>query len=310
MTTEQRRGIIAVAVFAGLLVVGGVFGAVLTPAAAPATRVASPAIVWLSRSLLLLCVAWLVIGMLAARTRVVGAPGAAAARATWLAASRPWRARESTLGLLSLDRWLIFIVPVAVLIATRMLQTALTNWLHLAIVVGAWTVFALVLRLAVGRRSPWPVIAAVGGVVVLRCILTLVVLSIAGPDGFSHEFWLLPALRTLFVAAAFAGFAWGFVAAGWALRGQGGSRYAAGSLLAALGAGLALPALGVALAGAQNTVEGWDDGLGLVPHAVLTVFGLPVAVDAVAWCAVVLGVAVCVAGFVTLDRRSERRPAL
>ncbi|MFT4306292.1 MAG: hypothetical protein QM604_05335 [Microbacterium sp.] len=301
MTTEQRRGVIAVVVFVGLLVGGAVFGAALTSASA--ARIAAPEVVWLARGLLLLGVAWLVVGMLAARTRVVGAPGAAAARATWLAATRPWRARESTLGLLPLDRWLIFAVPVGVLVATRMLQAAVVNWAHLAVVVGAWTVFALVLRLAVGRRSPWPVIAVVGGVVVLRCILALFVLSVAVPGVLVRESWTLPALRAVFVGAAFAGFAWSFVAAGWALRGQGGSRYATGSMLAALGAGLALPALGVALTGAQSTVEGWDDGLGLLADAVLAVVGPSVAVDAAAWCAVVLGVAVCVAGFLTLDRR-------
>ena len=128
---------------------------------------------WLARGLLLLALAWVVIGMLAARTRLVRRPGAAAARATWIASTRPWRARESTLGLLELDRWLLLIVPAALLVATRAVQTSFLSWTHVAVTIGAWVVFALVVRLFVWRRSPWPVIAAVGGVVMLRCILTL-----------------------------------------------------------------------------------------------------------------------------------------
>ncbi len=66
---------------------------------------------WFARILLVLALAWVVIGMLSARTRLVAKPGAAAARASWLGSSRPWRARESTLGMLPLDRWLLLGVP-------------------------------------------------------------------------------------------------------------------------------------------------------------------------------------------------------
>ncbi len=308
MSTERRRGAAALVVFAALLVIGGLIGAALAPGGATTqNRDAGPEITWLAFTLLLLSLLWIVIGVLAARTRLVGAPGAAAARATWLSASRPWRARESTLGLLPLDRWLIFVIPVAVLVLTRMLQTALTTWVHLAIVVGAWVVFALVLRLAVGQRSPWPVIAAVGGVVLLRCLLTLAVISFAGSDGFSRELWLDPFLRTLFVAVAFAAYIWTFAAAGWALWAQGGSRYAVGSLLAALGAGLALPALGIAVAGVQHTVDAWDDGLGLVPRSVLALSGTVVSAGAVAWAAVVVGAVLCAVGVGVLRGSRVRR---
>ena len=60
------------------------------------------AMAWIARGLLLLAGLWVVIGVLASRTRLVRRPGAAAARAAWLGATRPWRARESTLGLLPL----------------------------------------------------------------------------------------------------------------------------------------------------------------------------------------------------------------
>ncbi|MGZ8805438.1 MAG: hypothetical protein ACXWZG_09075, partial [Microbacterium sp.] len=77
------------------------------------------AMAWIARGLLALAVIWVVIGVLSSRTRLVRRPGAAAARAGWLGATRPWRARESTLGLLPLDRWLLLGVPVALLVATR-----------------------------------------------------------------------------------------------------------------------------------------------------------------------------------------------
>ena len=98
------------------------------------------AMAWLARALLLFAGAWVVIGVLASRTRLVRRPGAAAARATWLSATRPWRARESTLGLLPLDRWLMLGVPAALLVATRAVQTSFLSWTHLAVVLGAWIV--------------------------------------------------------------------------------------------------------------------------------------------------------------------------
>src|SRR5690606_7651440 len=85
------------------------------------------AMAWAARVLLVLALAWVVIGVLAARTRLVRRPGAAAARASWLGATRPWRARESTLGFLPLDRWLIIVVPVGLLVATRAVQTSLLS---------------------------------------------------------------------------------------------------------------------------------------------------------------------------------------
>lgn len=295
----ERRGALAIGVLVLLLVAGAVIGLALRPPTARPAPEEVPQLAWAAPVLFVLALMWVAIGAVAARTRLVGKPGAAAARATWLSSTRPWRARESTLGLLPLDRWLIFLVPVALLVATRMLQTALQGWVHLALVVAAWSVFALVLRAAVGRRSPWPVIAAVGGVVVLRCLLTLAALSVTDHQGFSDGFWLQPALRSAFVAVAFALFVWTFIAAGWALKVQGGTRYALGGLLAALGAGLALPALGVAVAGADDVVAHWDDGLGLVPHSLVETMHLA-AVGPLAWAAVAIGAVLAVVGVLVI----------
>lgn len=178
------------------------------------------AMAWVARVLLGLAAAWLVIGMLAARTRLVRRPGAAAARSTWLSSTRPWRARESTLGMLPLDRRLTFGVPAALVVGTSVVQASFLAVTELVVTVLAWGAVAVVLRLSAWRRSPWPVFAAAGGALVGRCVVILAAMSVAGPGGFWATVWASPVLRTLYVAAVFALFVWVFVAAGWALATQ------------------------------------------------------------------------------------------
>jgi hypothetical protein len=254
---------------------------------------------WFARGLLVLALAWVVIGMLAARTRLVAKPGAAAARATWIASARPWRARESTLGMLELDRWLLLIVPAALLVATRAVQTSFLSWTHLAVIIGAWVVFALVVRLFVWQRSPWPVIAAVGGVVVLRCIVTLFALSFTGPGGYWFAFWTDPVLRTVYIAVAFALFVWVFVAAGWALAAQVRARRATGFVLAAVGAGLLVPAVVVGAVGLETALSLWNDEMGLLPWGLARILGLTPYLeipDATPWAAAAFGATLVVVG--------------
>ena len=115
-----------------------------------------PAMAWMALvGLLVLALAWVVIGMISARTPMVRRPGAAAARATWLGSTRPWRrARESILGILRTDRWMLLIVPVALLVGTLgLIQTSFLSWVHLAVVLAAWAVFALVARWLLDRGT-------------------------------------------------------------------------------------------------------------------------------------------------------------
>ncbi|KAA9111384.1 hypothetical protein [Microbacterium rhizomatis] len=248
------------------------------------------AMAWMARALLLLALAWVVIGMLAARTRLVGRPGAAAARATWIASFRPWRARESTLGMLPLDRWLLLAVPGLLLVATRGVQTSFLAPVQLVLTLGAWFVFVAVVRLLLGRRSPWPVITAVGGVMVLRCIVTLSALSFTGPGGYWFAFWTDPVRRTLYISIAFALFVWVFVAAGWALASQLGARRASGVVIAAVGAGLAVPSAVVAAIGLESALTAWNDQLGLLPWGLARILGITVYLgipaDTALWAAV------------------------
>lgn len=266
---------------------------------------------WLARGLLLLALAWVVIGSLASQTRLIRRPGAAAARLTWLASTRPWRARESTLGMFDLDRWLTLIIPAGLLVATRAIQTSLLSWVDLAVILGAWVVFALVVRLCVGKRSPWPVIAAVGGVVVLRCIVTLFALSFSGPGGYWFSFWTDPVLRTVYITIAFALFLWVFIAAGWAMAEQVGARRAAGFVLTAVGAGLAVPAVAVAIVGLERTLTVWNDQMGLLPWGLARILGITTYLEIPpesAWYAAGLGVAMLVVG-VLMAVRWRRMPA-
>lgn len=313
MTTTIRRGILAIVTGLVLLALGAGVGIAVGDTLGIHTEPAEvdPAMVWFARVLLVLALAWVVIGMLSARTRLVRRPGAAAARATWLSSLRPWRARESSLGLFGLDKWLIFAVPVALLIATRLVQTSLIAWVPVFVILAAWVVFALVVRLFVGRRSPWPVIAAVGGVVVLRCILTLIALAFTGPGGVWNEFLANPVLRVGYIAIAFALFVWVFVVAGWTLSTQLGVRRATGAVLTAVGAGAAIPAVIVALVGLESALTEWNSRVGLFSWSlsqiadITTDLGIP---DAAAWYAAGLGAVVAVVG-VLLALPSRRHAA-
>lgn len=303
MVSAVRRGavasvVIVVLAMLGIAVAVGMEESIhplwdATPDAARAAR--DPLMVWLARGLLVLALSWVLIGVIAAHTPLVRRPGAAAARATWLASTRPWRARESTLGMLRLDHWLLLLVPVALLIGTRAIQTSFLSWLHLAIVLGGWVAFALVLRWLLGLvRSPFPVIAAVGGAVVLRCIVDLAVLAVEGPTAAWVDFLATPVFRVVFVGVSFVLFVWVFVAAVGALRVQIGWRRGIGAVTGAIGAGLAAPALAVAIAGIEETLTAWNAQLGLLagdPAAL----GVP---EATAWIGVGAGSALVVAGVV------------
>lgn len=243
-----RRGIIAIVVAVCLLAVGLVLGIVFDGLLRFRPDVGGPQelLTWLARGILVLALAWIVIGMLSARTSLVRRPGAAAARATWIASTRPWRARESSLGVLPFDRFLMLSVPVALLVATRLLQASLTAWLELAAVIAGWLVFALVVRLLVGRASPWPVIVALGGGVVLHSTLVLIALSIGGPAAMWAALGESMPLRAAASAVSIAAFGWIFVAGGWSLIEQFGMRRAWATMAAGAGAGLAVTAALVA----------------------------------------------------------------
>ncbi|KJQ53377.1 hypothetical protein [Microbacterium sp. SA39] len=261
------------------------------------------AMAWLARVLLVLTAAWVLIGILSARTRLVRRPGAMAARATWVSATRPWRAGESTLGMLRADHVLLALVPGALLVATRAVQTSFLSWVHLAVTLGAWTVFVALLLVLFRGRWGWAVLATVGGVVVLRCALVLAALSFMGPGGYWFAFWTDSVRRTLYITVAFALFVWLFVAVGWALAVRIGVRRAWGGMLAAVGAGLAVPSAVIAAVGLERALTVWNDQMGLLPWGLSRILGITVYLDipaSSAWVAAGTGVALAAVGFALL----------
>nr|WP_246247476.1 hypothetical protein [Cellulomonas septica] len=180
---------------------------------------------WAARALLALVVGWLVLGLVPAAARR-GLPGARAARALWVAGTRPWRAAEVTAGLTRTDRVLVVAVPAFAVVASRGVQTWLPAPAHLLVALAGWLLFTAVV-LAVRPRAAGAVLAAVGGAALLRVVLLLVALVPTGPGGYWFGFWTDPVARSVYVTLAVAGFLWVLVAAGWAMVSSGARRVVA-----------------------------------------------------------------------------------
>ncbi|MFL6177242.1 MAG: hypothetical protein ACJ715_11375 [Ornithinibacter sp.] len=267
-----------------------------------------PAMAWLARSLLALALGWLGAGAWLDRRRR-GAPTSAVA-ATWTVATRPWRAAEVGPGMARGQRALLLAVPGALLVATRAVQTSFLAPVHLLVVLGAWCTLLAAGWLLLRGRVPWGVVAAVGGVLVARCALALLAMSWTGPGGYWYGFWTDPGKRTVYVTLAVAAFLWLLVAAGWALSVTRGRRRAAGTVLAAVGAGLAVPASVVGLVGLERALTAWNDQVGLLPWGLSRILGITVYLgipgDA-AWWVAGFGAVLLGAGLVlAIPRRRHR----
>ncbi|MET0974426.1 MAG: hypothetical protein ABWX82_01995 [Leifsonia sp.] len=263
---------------------------------------------WAARAVLVLLVLWLVLGLLAGRRRFTTWPGGAAARAMWLAGTRPWRAADAVAGLTRTSRILLVVVPAAFLVASRGIYSWFDAPSHLLFTGAAWLVFAAAIGLALRTRSPWPVIAAAGGAILLRVLLLLAVLAVRGPGFYWFGFWTEPVSRSIYITVAFALFAWVLIAVGWSLCGQIGGRRATGAVLGA--SGLVLAVLGgyVGLVGLEQALTTWNDQMALLPWGLSRILGLTVYLEIPAstpWYAAVLG-AVLVIGGLLLSIPSRR----
>jgi hypothetical protein len=266
---------------------------------------------WLARVAGGLLVLWLALGILARWPRFAAWPGAAAARALWLAGTRPWRADEAVASHGTGSRVLLVAVPAVLLVVSRGIYTWFLAPSHLLFTSAAWLVFAAVIALALRRRSPWAVIAAVGGAMLLRTLLLLAVLAVRGPGHYWFEFWTDPLARTIYISVAFALFLWVPVAAGWALGLQLGVRRAAGVVLAA--AGLVLAALGgfLGMIGLEQALTVWNDEMSLLPWGLSRILGLTVYLEIPAstplYAAVAGGVLLLIGLLLTLPWRRASR---
>ena len=169
------------------------------------------------------------------------------------------------------------------------------------LVLGAWALFLLVLRVSVRGRGGWMLWGGVGGAAVLRTLLLLVALVPQGPGGYWFGFWTDAASRTLYVTLAFAGFVWVPVAAWLVLRdGYGFTRRAAlGRVLLALAAPLVVLGGLVAVIGLEGALTAWNDQMALLPWGlsrilgITTYLGIPTELPAYA---VALGAVIAVVG--------------
>ena len=265
-----------------------------------------PTMAGLARVLLVLVVGWLVLGALGR-----GRLSVPAARALWVAGTRPWRAAEVTRGLGRLDRVMLVGVPLAALVASRLVQTWFLAPAHVAVVAVGWLALAAVLAVALRGRDPWSVVAAVGGAVLLRVGLLCAVLSPRGPGGYWFGFWTDPAGRTAYVVASFALFAWVLVAAAWALRPELGRAGAVCTALAAAGTTLLAAGSLVGAIGTETALTVWNDQLALLPWGLSRILGITVYLGIptdLPWYAVALGALVLAVAVPLAWRASRTHP--
>ena len=114
-------------------------------------------------------------------------------------------------------------------------------------------------------RVPWGVVAALGGVLVARCALTLLAMSSTGPGGYWYAFWTEPAGAPLrhrrrgpLPVAARGG---GLGAVGHARAPPGGRHRARRGRGRAGGTGLRRSAV----VGLERALTAWNDQVGLLP---------------------------------------------
>ncbi len=124
-------------------------------------------------------------------------------------------------------------------------------------------------------------------------------MSSTGPGGYWYAFWTEPGRRTVYVTVAVALFSWLLVAAAWAPSVTLGRRRAAGTVLAAVGAGLAVPASAVGAVGLEAALTAWNDQVGLLPWGLSRILGITVYLGIpadTAWWAAGLGAGLLVVG--------------
>ena len=239
-----------------------------------------PAMAWLARILIgLLLVALLLGSPLGQRLLKRGEmPGAAGLRALFTAATRPWRLASLPAPSGRVDRIVVWALPALAIVASRGIFTWFAAPAHLLMTLGGWLLFALAMRLLIGRRDPFHLWAALGGVAILRTIVLLVALAARGPGRYWFNFWTAPTLRSVYITIAFAGFAWLFVVTALVLRQRYGllRRRAVGWTLAALGGVLALLAGLVAVIGLEPALTVWNDQLALLPWGLSRILGITV----------------------------------
>nr|WP_260173327.1 hypothetical protein [Nocardioides albus] len=245
-----------------------------------------PAMAWLARGLLLLSV----VGLLLVRPLRT-------------AVTRPWRLgrvlRERPVR--GWERVVVLVLPLVVLVLGRLTLTWFAAPAHLVVTVGAWVLFALTLRLLIGRRDAFALWTVLGAVVLVRSVILMAALVNRGPGRYWYLFWAEPGPRTFYITVAFAGFGLLFLATALALRSAYGltRRGAVGRVLIAAGVPLVVGGTGVALMGTERALTVWNDQMALIPWGLSRILGITVHLGiptSLPWFAVACGAAAALAG--------------
>lgn len=266
-----------------------------------------PTMAWLARGLFLGVLLVLVLGAVR--------PRSTALRALFVATTRPWRLGDVPAPTNRLDRVLVWALPAVVLLASRLVYTWFAAPAHLVVTLGAWLVLAAVLRLVIGRRDPFHLWAALGGVVLLRTVILLVALVVRGPGRYWFGFWTEPGARTAYITVAFAAFCWSFVVIALVLRRAYGLRpvRALGFTILAGGLSLAIAAGAVAAIGLERALTIWNDQMALLPWGLSRILGITVYLGIPTWLPAALAiigvVLAAVGGSLALVRRHENDPS-
>jgi hypothetical protein len=228
------------------------------------------AMAWLARGLLVLLAAALLVAW--RRPRMV------ALRALWTAAARPWRLAQVEAPSGRLQRVLVWAVPAFALVASRCTLTWFAAPAHLIVTLGGWLIYSLAVRLLIGRRDPFHLWAALGGVALLRTVILLLALATRGPGRYWFNFWTAPTLRSAYITIAFAAFGWLFVVTAVVLRQPYGllRRRAAAAALVGAGTALALLAGLVVIIGLARALTIWNDQMALLPWGLSRILGITV----------------------------------
>jgi hypothetical protein len=234
-----------------------------------------------------------------------------ALRALWLGATRPWRLADLAPAPRALDRVLVLALPALALVASRLVYTWFAAPAHLAVTLGGWLLLAVTARLLIGRRDPFHLWAALGGVALVRSAVMLAALTARGPGGYWFAFWTDPRSRFAYICVAFAAFAWLFAATAFVLR----DRYAlprrrvAAALLTCLGAPMAVLGGLIAVLGLERALTMWNDQMALLPWGLSRILGITVYLGIPASLPAVIAAAgaVLLALAVLLSMRRRRR---
>jgi hypothetical protein len=202
------------------------------------------------------------------------------ARALWTASTRPWRlSRLRDTPPTRVDRLLVWAVPGVAVVSSRAIQTSFAAPAHLVLVLGAWALFAVVLRLL--TRDSFLLAAAIGGVAVVRTVVLLAALALRGPGHYWFSFWTDPVARSVYITVAFALFLAVFASTYMVLRTAYAlsRRRAIGRLLLATGAAVTVLGALVTIIGAEDALTMWNDQMALLPWGLHRILGITVYLE-------------------------------